>query len=257
MALQHETTELQIPRGRVYFKPAGANGEQAFGNCPSVTLTINTTKAEHFSSQTGLRQKDAAKDIEVNRTGQISCDHMTMANAARFFAGAVAAVAQGAATVTNEVYTVTPGEFYQIGATPANPFGARNISAVAVKDSTEVTTYTEGTDYELDLALGRLQILEGGTIAAGDIKVTYTKAAATWEQVTSGSATAVSGSMRVVADNASGDNRDWYLPSVNLTPSGDMPIINEDTNFATMAFDLEVLKPANQEAIYIGGRPVA
>lgn len=255
MPLQHETTELQIPRGRVYFQPEGANGERAFGNCPSVTLTIATTKAEHFSSQTGLRQKDASLDIEVNRTGQLNCDHMSMLNAATFFAGAVAAVAQANTPVAGAAYTVTPGEFYQLGATTANPFGARNIASVVVKDATDTTTYVVGTDYEVDLALGRLQILEAGTIAAGVIHVSYTPATASWEQATSGSATKVSGALRIVADNASGENRDWYMPSVNLTPSGDMPIINEDTNFATMAFDLEVLKPANQEAIYIGGRP--
>lgn len=255
MGLQHETTELQIPRGRVYFKPDGANGEVPLGNCPSVNLTVDTTKAEHFSSQTGLRQKDASLDIEVNRTGALQCDNMTMLNAARFFAGAVATVNQAATPVTDELHTVTPGEYYQLGQTTANPFGARNISAVSVSHTSGAPVYVEGTDYELDLPTGRLQILEGGAIAAGDVHVDYTPAAATWEQVASGAATKVSGALRIVADNASGANRDWYLPSVNLTPSGDMPIINEDTNFATMSFDLEVLKPANQEAIYIGGRP--
>ena len=35
----------------------------------------------------------------------------------------------------------------------------------------------------------------------------------------------------IVADNASGTNRDWYMPSVTLTPSGELPIVAEDLGY--------------------------
>ena len=73
----------------------------------------------------------------------------------------------------------------------------------------------------------------------------------------SGATAEVSGSLRVVADNASGTNRDWFMPKVTLTPSGDLPVIQEGTDFTTMEFGVEALKSANREALYIDGRPAA
>lgn len=257
--MKYAENQYQIPRGRVFFDEyvgGVPSGEQPFGNCPGITLTIDTSKAEHFSSETGLRQKDKAITVEVNRTGKVSCDNVSMTNLARFFSGTEETVTQAAGSVTDAVMTVKPGRFYQLGADSANPAGVRNITALSVKAGTGSTTYVAGTDYEVDLALGRLQILESGTITAGDIKVSYTRPAATWSRVKTGSASELKGALRVVADNASGDNRDFYLPSVTLTPSGDMPIIADGTDFTQFEFGLEVLKPANGEAIYVDGRPV-
>ena len=61
---------------------------------------------------------------------------------------------------------------------------------------------------------------------------------------------------RVLADNASGGNRDYYMPLVNLTPSGDLPVIQDGTDFVSMTFDADIQKPSNGEAIYVDGRPV-
>lgn len=261
MGLQYASNEYTIPRGRVFFDRFDAlgakTGEQAFGNCPGFTFKADTTKAEHYSSETGLREKDAALIIEVNRSGELTCDNFSTRNFALFVSGSTEQQTQTVATVTAESITVKKGLFYQIGATQGNPAGARNISAVTVKDAT-TTTFVAGTDYNIDLALGRLQIIEGGTIPdASIIKVGYTTPAATWQRVKSGSVAEVSGAMRIVADNASGDNRDWYMPKVTLTPSGEIPIIADGTDFVQMKFGVEILKPANQEALYVDGRPAA
>ena len=134
----------------------------------------------------------------------------------------------------------------------------RNVSAVTVKSADGLTTYVLGTDYALDLDMGRLQILATSTIpAATPIEVSYTTTAKSWTRVKSGATAEVSGSLRVVADNASGTNRDWFMPKVTLTPSGDLPVIQEGTDFTTMEFGVEVLKSANREALYIDGRPAA
>lgn len=57
MPLIHEKSQYLIPRGRVYFDPFDASerltGEIDLGNCPGVTLSIETEKSEHFSSQGG------------------------------------------------------------------------------------------------------------------------------------------------------------------------------------------------------------
>lgn len=60
-----------------------------------------------------------------------------------------------------------------------------------------------------------------------------------------------------MSDNATGDQRDFYMPRVSLVPSGEIPVIAEGTDFAQMTFDADVLKPANGEAIYVDGMPLA
>ena len=148
---------------------------------------------------------------------------------------------------------VLPGRYYQLGLAPATPVGARSVSAVIVESGAGATPYVAGPDYLLDAARGPLQILAGGTIPAGTIKVTYTKGAITWEGIRSGSSGELVGALRVVSDNATGANRDFFMPRVSLVPSGELPVIADGTDFASMQFDADVLKPANGEAIYVDG----
>jgi hypothetical protein len=261
MGMVYAKNEYAIPRGRVFFDPFDANGnltgEIAMGNCPGVTLTIETTKAEHFSSEKGLREKDESLIVEVNRTGNVNCDNFSAANFALWLSGTRATVNQVTTPVTGEARAVTPGRFYQLGATAANPLGVRKVSAVTVKSTDGATTYDVGDDYNVDLDTGRVQIVVGGAIAAGNVHFGYTPVAGSYETVRSGATAETQGALRIVADNASGANRDFFMPKVTLTPTGDLPIIAEGTEFVQMQFGLEVLKSANAEAIYADGRPVA
>lgn len=259
MALTYASNQYQIPRGRVFFDPFDTNGnrtgERYLGNCPAFTVSVETEKAEHYSSETGLKQKDQTIVLQVNRTAEMTCDNMAASNVALFLSGEEVTVSQGSATVTNEAISVIPGRYYQLGQTASDPQGARSVSAVAVTNVAGTTTYAEGTDYELDATLGRIHVLTGGTIGTATIHVDYTKAVKTWQRIKTGAASELAGVMRVVSDNASGDNRDFVMPSVTLTPNGELPIIADGTDFATMGFQVEILKPANAEAIYIDGRP--
>ena len=260
MPIQHVKNEYLIPRGRVYFDPFDASeqltGEIALGNCPGITLSISTEKSDHFSSETGLRQKDGSWVIQVDRTGSVTCDNFSPSNAALWLSGTLEKKTQAATPVTGELRSVIPGRQYQLGATAANPLGVRNVTAITVKDEAGTTTYVAGTDYNIDLETGRVQIIEGGAIVAGKVQFGYTPVAASFESVKSGGKSELSGALRVVSDNATGGNRDWYLPKVTLTPSGDLSLIAEGTDVVTMEFGLEALKPANGEAIYCDGRPV-
>ena len=260
MAIIHVTNEYAIPRGRVYFDRFDAaglpTGEIALGNCPGINISISTEKSDHFSSETGLRQKDGSWVIQVDRTGTVNCDNFSPSNAALWLSGTLEKKSQAATPVTGELRNVIPGRQYQLGATAANPLGVRNVSVVTVKDEAGTVTYVAGTDYNLDLETGRVQIIEGGAIVAGKVQFGYTPVAASFESVKSGGKSELQGALRVVSDNATGGNRDWYLPKVTLTPSGDLALIAEGTDVVAMEFGLEALKPANGEAIYCDGRPV-
>lgn len=264
MALKYETNQYVIPRGRVFFNLQRADGtfagEYPFGNCPGVSLTIDTEKADHYSSETGLAQKDAAVVVRIDRTGSLTCDNFSPQNFARWLSGTAARVTQAATPVVGEEITVSPGYFYQLGATPSKPLGVRNVTGVAVNNEAGTTPYEAGVDYEVDLPTGRIQILAGGAIAENTkVKVNYTPVAGSYDAVKSGGSSELTGSLRIVSDNAIGGNRDVFCPLVTLTPSGDLPLIAEgnSTDFAQMEFGLEVLKSANAEAIYVDGRPVA
>lgn len=263
MALTYETTELVIPRGRVVFDPFNASGELTgeipFGNCPGVTVSIEAEKAPHYSSEAGISEKDRDPVVRITRTGSLNCDHFNASNSALWVSGTLETKTQAATPVTGELRAVIPGRHYQLGATSANPLGVRNVTAVTVKDVTDVTTYVAGTDYNVDLETGRVQIIDGGAITAGNVHFGYTPVAGTFESIKSGATSSVEGALRIISDNAVGKKKDWYFPKVSLTPSGDLPLVTEgsSTDYAAMAFGLEVLKPANLEAIYCDGRPVA
>ncbi|MDP4074954.1 hypothetical protein [Acidovorax sp. A1169] len=267
MSLTHEKNEYAIPRGRVYFDPFDANqlptGEIYLGNCPGFTLQVETEKAEHYSSEEGLREKDEALVVQVNRTGNVTCDNFSADNLALFLSGAKSTTNQAAATIAGEAHSVGGGLYYQLGETNDNPSGARDVTDIVVTSADGATTYDVGDDYNVDPALGRVQIVKGGAIdiaaAAAPSKrvgvsIGYKTTARAWTRVTTGSKTELSGRMRVVASNASGTNRDWFMPKVTLTPSGEIPVIAEGTEFVQMQFGLEVLKAANTQAVYVDGR---
>lgn len=261
MPVTYKKNDYLIARGRVFFDPFDASenrtGEIYLGNCPSVTINIETEEAEHYSSESGMREKDGSWVVEVKRSGSLRCDNFSPANSALWLSGTHTTKTQSDTPVTDEVISVIPGRYYQLGATALNPLGVRNVGSVVVKNSSGETTYTAGEDYNVDTETGRIQILEDGDIEAGDIKVSYTPVAGVYESVKSGADSKLYGALRIVSDNAAGGNRDWFFPKVTLLPSGELPLIAEGTDPVAMEFGLEVLKGANAEAIYVDGRPYA
>jgi hypothetical protein len=261
MALVHTSNEYQIPRGRLYWDPRNAldalTGEEEFGNCPSFNIAIETEKLEHFSSQTGLREKDDSRVVQVNRTATVTCDNVSFENLAKYLSGQVETVSQTSDAVTDVAMAVIPGRIYQLGRTDSNPAGDRNISALVVTNTGGTVTYVAGTDYAVDLVKGRLQILATGAITAGSIEVSYSKPVKTWKRIKTGQASELRGAIRVVSDNAGATNRDYYMPLSILKPAGELPVIAEEAEYVTMEFELEVLTPANGSAIYLDDAPVA
>lgn len=266
MAHTYDTSEYQIPRGRVFFDPFDPDGhktgERYLGNCPGLTVGIKTEKAEHYSSTSGLRQKDKTVVLQVDRTGTLKVDNMSLDNLALFISGDVAAVTQAPDTEAVEELEVLPGRYYQLGVSAEAPVGARSIDNLAVTATdSSARVYVEDEDYEVDEDLGRIHIRADGAIAADGqaetIECSYTVAAASWSQAATGKTSELSGALRFIADNATGDNRDAYLPSVTLAPTGEMNLVSDGTDFNAMEFELDILAPANGAAIYFSGRPAA
>ena len=258
-----EQMNYTLGRGELFFnkwKPGTqvGIGERYFGNTPEMNTNVESENLDHFNSDRGVREKDASVVLQTNRTGSFITDHISPENIALFYLGSVEALTITAGTgLINTFQGVTPGFFYQLGESVANPTGARNVTNVIVKDDATPTaaTYALGTDYMLNPELGRIEVLDGGGIAKDtNLVVTYDEPAGTREVVVSGSS-AVEGSLRYVAQNPVGKQIDYYWPWVKITPNGDFALKGDE--WQQIPFSIEVLRRQGYEAVYSTTRAAA
>lgn len=262
MPLNVHTKSYSVFSGEVYFDKentsAALTGERYFGNTPGGEISVESATLDHYDSDTNVVEKDFSLPYKIDRKLTLTVDDMSNDNIALFFAGGISTLAQAAGTITDEsIASVTPGLHYQIGATLANPTGVRNISAVTVKVGAVAKTLN--TDYLLDTVRGRiLPVIGGGILANDTILVTYTKAVATRTQIATGASASVNGGLRFIANNLTGANRDIYMPRVSIKPTGSFKLKGggENPEFASLQFEIEILKRSGYQALYIDGQAV-
>lgn len=254
-----------LGNGAFYFAPYRPGtqipmGELYMGNSPEFSLTIAEETLDHFNSDRGTRDKDASVPLQTNRTGSLTLDDINHKNVGYYLQGESKTITVAGATVTAEPLggagtTIQLGASYQLGTNSANPTGARQVSAVALANATtSADVPVAGIDYLLDPVRGRVMILETATkVKEGDLlTVNYTVDASTREQVAS-TAKTVEGQLRYIADNKTGNNVDYLMPRVKLTPNGDFNFKGDD--WQTIPLTVEILKKAGMEAIYADGQP--
>lgn len=245
-----------IPKGKIYFDDG--YGEEYLGNTPGAEISVEATSLDHYSAESGIREKDDTALVEILRKLVFTADNISVENWARFIIGTAGSKAQVATPVVDEsIAHCNQGRYIQVGVSSGNPSGVRDIGSVTVKVGAATKTVT--TDYTVDAALGRIYIVPGGGIADdATILVSYTPVAGAREQVVSASAAATAGALRFIADNPKGTNRDVYLPSVNLKPTGTAKLKGEQAEYMQLNFEAEILKrDATTGAVYIDGRNVA
>ena len=246
-----------LGRGELWFSRFKPNtqvpeGFRLFGNCPEFNLTIETEMLDHYSSMRGIREKDKSVPLETTRTGSFTCDDIQLDNLAYFFFGSKSKVTQTSATAQTETFIgVVPGYSYQIGLSNLTPTGVKSLANVAV--TVGGSAKAANVDYLIDLELGILTIVEGGTIASGaTVTVTYDRGAKTFDQVISGTLP-IEGTLRFISYNPEGPKLDYFFPYVKLSPNGDMSLIGDE--WLTTPFNVEILNATGKNAIYIDGRP--
>ncbi len=257
-----DTKNYVLGRGKLYFDPfttgtKARTGERYFGNTTEFNINIESESLDHFDSDQGVRTKDDSVILELSRTGALTTDNISDENAGLFLLGDVSDVAQTADPVVGEdLGVVLPERFYQIGASTTNPMGARGITAVTVSDDAATpVTAVEGTDYNIDLDLARIEILTGGLFdGVKAATVDYTPVANTRKRVTTTAEANVEGALRFVAFNAKGKQKDVYIPYVTLQPTGDWALKGDD--WQNLAFAVEVGELPGYAAMYVDGRPV-
>lgn len=253
-----------LGRGELYFDKFKSGtqtgeGERYFGNTPAIAWNVQADNLDHYSSDAGVKEKDMSIALQTNRTGSFTTDNIDQESVALWWFGSKQALTVASAVGSTASFdAVKTGYFYQLGASATNPMGDQLVTNVVVKDDVTPTpaTFVEGTDYNVNLALGRIEVLEGGAIVDGttNLRITYDVAASTRDQVLSGS-TPIEGALRFIAYNPQGDNIDYFFPYVKITPNGDFTLKGD--NWQEIPFTIEILKKTGYEAMYSSKRAVA
>lgn len=247
-----------LGRGEVHFGQFATGtqvprGERYFGNTPELGFTAEQESLDHYSSDRGVRIKDQSVILQLDYSGSFITDNVSPENLAAFFLGENLVTTLTGSTVTDEpIPDIEKGLTYQLGTSANAPSGVRKIASVVV--SKGVTPLVAGTDYVVDLDLARVTILETSvTLSNGDdLTVDYSVSASSRKRIISRSNT-IEGSLRYVAANPAGDNIDYFMPWVKLTPNGDFQLKGDE--WQQLPFTLEILKKGTLEAIYMDGRP--
>lgn len=259
-----DTKNYVLGRGKLYFaRWASATddtteGYRYFGNSTEFNIEVSAESLDHYDSDQGVNVKDSSVQTQLDRQGTLVTDNISEENLALFILGDVATITQLATPVAgellNEGNALVGGMFYQIGESLANPSGVRGIGSVGVTidPSGSATAAVEGTDYNIDVATGMLEVIEGGGLdgAVGDID--YTPDANTRKQIAT-SSDPIYGALKFVSTNPQGKYKDVNIPSVQLTANGSWALKGDD--WQNVGFSISVNQKTGYAAMYVDGRP--
>lgn len=259
MATEKRVEKPTLGRGDLYFAVRAGDGTlggyRYIGNTPDFGLQITTEYLKHYNSSRGVRVQDKETPVQVDREGSFSTDNITHPNLAILFQGSTETIAQASVSNASETLNnVEVGLTYQIGATVATPEGVRNVTIVSVMVG--AVAKVAGTDYDLDAARGLITIRTDGSIVNGNnVVVTYNIAAHSREQTVTG-ANSVAGALMFAAFNPEGDDIDYRMLDVKLSPNGEFAIKADE--WQKLPFKVSINEPTSgAAAILADGQPYA
>lgn len=248
-----------LGRGKVYFDEFVAGtfnltGEQYIGNTPDFNMNVTSQTLDHYTADDAVKILDEQALIQIDRKGTFHTDNIGVGNLAKFFLGTTGIVTSTAGSITGEqINGVIPDRYYQLGVSTATPSGVRNVTTVVVKNDAS-TTFVEGTDYTVDLARARIYTIPGGAITSTtNLRVDYATTVATRDQVITSSNKQIIGALRFVSSNATGVDRDYFMPYVKITPNGDFALKGDQ--WQSLSFNVQMVKKDSlTEVLYIDGQ---
>jgi hypothetical protein len=243
------TPNYVVGRGKLYFDQflpgtkTFSGNERYLGNSPELSMSQDEETLDHYSSDSGIKVKDATVELQNDQSMSFSLDDISKGNLAMWFRGeaqdnAVSAVVDGTTTVD----AVALGSYIQLGLTAGDPIGARNVSGIVMTNVTQANAVVaEAGNFEVDAVTGRIYILEDAPdIDEGDeLSIVYDAAVGT-EEIVIAQNEIIEGRMIFISDNAAGENRDYIWPYVRVRPDGDLALKGDD--WQAMTFNGEVLK---------------
>ena len=249
--------------GKLFFDRLDANGNSTgefyIGNTPSLTYSTDEERQEHFSSDEAARERDASIVTRSTVSVAFTTDDIQPENMAMMVKGSNQTLSVLSDTGVIENITVNRGRWYQLGVDTANPTGARNITLTTLTDDSGTPVAVPGgpggVNYDVDLELGRIFIKEDApNIADGDILIATYDIGAHDRTIIVSTGDQITGALRYIADNTTGDNNDVYFPQVEISPDGDYEFKSDD--WSEMSFSGESIKKADLAKVYVDGRPI-
>lgn len=108
-----EDMNYVVGRGRLFFgqfRPGtrSPRGQAYFGNTPALSLAQSEDNLDHYSSEGGIRVKDASVSLQNDSSGSFQCDNISLPNLALWFRGyQTTNIEAGSATATGTVTFAT------------------------------------------------------------------------------------------------------------------------------------------------------
>lgn len=94
MPAPHSTDNYSIGKGKLYIgswsgstPPSDPSGFSEMGNCPSIEIEPTLERLPHYSSRSGLRNKDKNPVIQTEYALSITCDEIAAVNLNKFLLG--------------------------------------------------------------------------------------------------------------------------------------------------------------------------
>ncbi len=241
------TADYNLGRGILYFASPLISSLPVdwrdLGNCPEFNLSIEVETLEHQSSRAGLKTVD--KDVVISQKATVSfgLDELNHENMAAFLAGAKVshtnvAVAGFSSRLLVPAAQLALGRWYDL--TDASGERAYDVvtSDVIIKNSTDVVTMVDGTDYTLDTEMGRFFVLSTSSAMAAaiaaveglNVTLSAEATASDVDEVQGLTTTSVVGALKFVAENpANADAKtEYHFHQISLKAEGDLSLIGDD-----------------------------
>lgn len=214
-------------------------GFREVGNVSALTVGIETTEFEHKESCTGVRGIDLTIVQELAATATFTMESLSKENLSLALFGSDSAVAAG--SVADEIK-----KGYHDLWTALDYINITTATLVVGNDATPTITYTEGTDYEVDLKAGAIKVLSTGAISdAQDLYFDYDYSAQeNIQALTSGSKPVRYA--RFQGLNTADSDKPFVVDmfKMQVAPLAELALINDE--IAQMEVETELLSDALQ-----------
>lgn len=128
---------------------------------------------------------------------------------------------QAAATITDQPVAVEKGKWVKLA--------HRSVSALTIEPTGGGSAYQLNVDYLVDLVAGMVKITEGGSIATGNVNVSYTAAALTGKRVDAGKKASIQVRIEGEGINRANNKRvHVVVPRASLSASGTLDLVGEN-----------------------------
>ena len=235
-----DANEYTLGRGKLTFEADGTNGFLDLGNAPELNISLDIETLEHYSSQSGLKVKDAEIVMQQDVTASFVLDRPNVDNLRMFFMStAITDVVQSSGSLVNEAITARLDKWVEIG--------YRSLSSVVVASDGDSITYTLATDYELDVTAGLIRALSTGAITEGEsLNIDASYAALTSKRIDAAGSTTIKGKLHFYGAPANGEILE-LKGYCSLLPTGEFPLIGDD--WLTLPFEATYLTHASYNGL--------